>query len=416
MTSTNELRAPAGTAGRWEWVGISAADCAAHSMNSLGPFAVSALMTDLHLNTFQAGIWSTVEMVAYAGAMFGISPWAAGLHLRRVALVAGIMVVMAQGASAIVASYGILLALRLLAGTGLGMLNAVVNIGSARSHAPVRRLSLVMIVQTVVFTIASLLLPQAAALGGRTGVFGFLALLVVFLLPLMGFTTSRSSIPRSHRVSITRSGERSCVHSRFIIAAVVFYTSGSLAIWPFSAHVGHLAGLTNTAFGWLAAVANIGGLAMCIAGSLLGDGRAAFRLLAPAVLLTALACVVQAVPWSISAFCTAFLLNYALWFFIYPNLIGIACRMDSSGRLATLCSGAWMISQASVTPLSGLLGRNGHFLGVGLLGMGNCLVSTLLVVGLYFSMHGRIRNRSMSQHRLRKNKQVYARSGLDTYF
>ncbi|WEQ57107.1 hypothetical protein LV564_08685 [Komagataeibacter nataicola] len=397
MTSTQNLRAPAGTAGRWEWVGISAADCAAHSMNSLGPFAVSALMADLHLNTFQAGIWSTVEMLAYAGAMFGISPWAARVHLRRLALVAGIMVVVAQGASAIMASYGMLLALRLLAGSGLGMLNAVVNIGSARSRSPARSLSLVMIVQTAVFTTSSLLLPQAAAFGGRAGVFGFLALLVMLLLPLMRFMTSRSGLPLSCPVPVTRSGERPRAHPRFIIAAVVFYTSGSLAIWPFSAHVGHLAGLTDTAFGWLAAVANIGGLAMCIAGSLLGDGRAAFRLLAPAIFLTALACVGQTVPWSILAFCTAFLINYVLWFFIYPNLIGIACRMDPTGRLATLCSGAWMISQASVTPLSGLLGRNGHFLGIGLLGMGNCLAGVLLVTCLYAMMYGRAGNRSLSR-------------------
>ncbi|MFT9164558.1 MFS transporter [Komagataeibacter saccharivorans] len=382
MTSTNKPCALEGNVGRWEWVGISAADCAAHSMNSLGPFAVSALMADLHLNTFQAGVWSTFEMLAYAGAMFGISPWAARLRLRRVALVAGVMVVIAQGASAIMTSYAGLLALRLLAGSGLGMLNAVVNIGSARSRSPTRSLSLVMIVQTAVFTTSSLLLPQAAAFGGRTGVFGFLALLVMLLLPLMRFMTSRSDILPSRPVPVTQSGERSCHHPRFIIAVVVFYTSGSLAIWPFSAYVGHVAGLTDTAFGWLAAIANIGGLAVCIAGSLLGDGRIAFRLLVPAIFLTALACVGQAVPWNILAFCAAFLINYALWFFIYPNLIGIACRMDPTGRLATLCSGAWMISQASVTPLSGLLGRNGHFFDVGLVSMGNCLVAALLVTCL----------------------------------
>lgn len=77
---------------------ISAADCAAHSMNSLGPFAVGELVRGGRFSIMQAGLWSCVEMLAYAVAMTAIAPLSARLRLRLVALLAGIGLVVAQAA------------------------------------------------------------------------------------------------------------------------------------------------------------------------------------------------------------------------------------------------------------------------------------------------------------------------------
>lgn len=95
---------------------ISAADCAAHSMNSLGPFAVGELVRGGRFSIMQAGLWSCVEMLAYAVAMTAIAPLSARLRLRLVALLAGIGLVVAQAGSAFAVGVWPLLALRVLSG------------------------------------------------------------------------------------------------------------------------------------------------------------------------------------------------------------------------------------------------------------------------------------------------------------
>ena len=99
---------------------ISAADCAAHSMNSLGPFAVGELIKSGQLTTAQAGLWSSVEMLSYAAAMTGIASHVHRVRLRSLALIAACCVIAAQAGSAYVHVLWGLLGLRILSGCGLG--------------------------------------------------------------------------------------------------------------------------------------------------------------------------------------------------------------------------------------------------------------------------------------------------------
>lgn len=84
---------------------ISAADCVAHSMNSLGPFAVGELIKSGQLTTAQAGLWSSVEMLSYAAAMTGIASHVHRVRLRLLALIAACCVIAAQAGSAYTNGY-----------------------------------------------------------------------------------------------------------------------------------------------------------------------------------------------------------------------------------------------------------------------------------------------------------------------
>lgn len=364
------------------WLGISAVDCAAHNMNSLGPFAVNALMDGRHLDALQAGIWTVVEILSYAAAMLAMAPVAGRVRLRPLALLAAAIASAAQAGSALTGSYAVLLSLRVASGLGLGGLNAVVNIASARSPSPQRTLSLVMVAQTVVFSAAGLVLPLAGQVGGQAGIFGALALLIVAMMPAM--TLLPATVPAvsadpgaaGARVVAPSAG---AVRGRaaLVLAAVALYTGGSLAVWPFTVHIGQSVGLGGGAFGRLTVAANMLGLAFCLLGVALGERPAAARLLLPALGITGVACVVQAHPPGAALFVAAFLCNFALWFMIYPGLIAMTCRIDSSGRLATAASGIWMVSQALTTTLAGYCGRNGQFLTVGI----GSLVACILAAG-----------------------------------
>lgn len=355
---------------------ISAVDCAAHSMNSLGPFAVGELVRSGRFSIMQAGLWSCVEMLSYAVAMTGIAPLSLQVRLRFVAVLAALGLVVAQAGSAFAASLWPLLLLRVVSGLSLGSLNAVVNIGASRLGKPVFVLSFVMVVQTVVFSLASLLLPYATGMAGQKGVFLALAGIVVLLLPCMLFLPDSRPDHPPHTVQ-ERYGASGGHAAVWALLAVLFYTGGSLAVWPFTERIGASVGLQSASFGVLSAIANIVGLGVCLATALRSHRHSTSALLVPAILLIGVVCVVQAYPPTRLLFCLAFILNYAVWFFIYPSLVGLTCLVDPSGKLAARAGGAWMFSQAATTLFASVTQTDGLYLWTGLFSLVLCLCAAL---------------------------------------
>lgn len=352
---------------------ISAADCAAHSMNSLGPFAVGELIKSGQMSAAQAGVWSSIEMLSYAATMTGIAPHVNHVRLRTLALVAAGCVVVAQAGSAYVHVFWVLLGLRVLSGCGLGALNAVVNVGASRIGQPVFVLSFVMVVQTIVFSASSLLLPYVGKVSGQAGIFLILGLIVLVFTPLMRLLPNTVN----KAAQVLQTAQPVSGQAVAALLAVLCYTGGSLAVWPFTERIAASVGLTPGAFGSLSAFANIFGLCVCLASVRLSQHKASMRLLNPALILTGIICIFQAWPPSWLFFNAAFSLNYALWFFIYPSLVGLTCLVDPSGKLASRSGGAWMFSQAATTLLAGVAGNSGQYMWVGVLSFSLCLISAL---------------------------------------
>lgn len=342
-------------------------------MNSLGPFAVGELVKSHQVSVVQAGVWSCVEMLSYAVAMTGIASYAARVRLRSLALMAAGAVIVAQASSAVMHVFWGLLGLRVLSGLGLGALNAVVNIGASRLGSPVFVLSFVMVVQTIVFSASSLFLPYIGTVAGQAGIFLTLACIVLVLAPLMLLLPdTHDKTPTVAHSRVQMSGKEAAA-----LLAVLCYTGGSLAVWPFTERIAASVGLVPAAFGTLSAFANILGLGVCLASVRLSRTASTMRFLAPTIVITGLICIFQAWPPSKTLFCAAFSLNYALWFFIYPSLVGLTCLVDPSGRLAARSGGAWMLSQAGTTLLAGFAGTAGHYAWIGVLSFLLCLVSSV---------------------------------------
>ncbi|MFT8419361.1 MAG: hypothetical protein ABF636_11120 [Acetobacter sp.] len=355
---------------------ISAVDCAAHSMNSLGPFAVGELLRSGQFSLMQAGVWSSVEMLAYAIAMTGLAPFSAHIRLRNVALYAALGLVLAQAGSAFAAGLWPLLGLRVLSGGSLGALNAVVNIGASRLDRPVFVLAFVMVVQTVVFSLASLFLPHASAWAGQKGVFAALAGLVVLLLPFMLLLPNTGAPHHGAAQHEPHSAPTGTPHT-WALLAVLLYTGGSLAVWPFTERIGASVGLAASSFGVLSAIANSVGLVVCLVTAVRSRKHGVCPLLVPAILLIGGVCVVQACPPTRLLFCGAFVLNYAVWFFIYPSLVGLTCLVDPTGKLAARAGGAWMFSQAATTLFASATQTNGLSIWAGVFSLVLCTGAAL---------------------------------------
>ncbi|MCW2318382.1 putative MFS family arabinose efflux permease [Rhodoblastus acidophilus] len=368
---TSPLPAPGRLRPR-DWLAVGAVDSAAHSMNSLGPFVVGGLIEELHFSATRMGVWSMTEMLAYAVSMFILAPRAGRLSLPALAFGAALLAAAGQILSAVLDSYVLLVLLRVATGTGFGLLNTAVNVFAARSPNPDKAISFAMAIQTALFAAMGFVLPKAGEIGGRPGMFLALGAFVLALIPFMLLQPSGAPERKPAPEAQNRRPWPKLRHVAPMLAATALFTLGSLAIWPFTERIGLAAGIDRAGFGFLTSVSNVLGFAACVGGGLLGArfGRTVPTLVF--LLASGVACFVQAAPPDAQAFAIAFVANYALWFLAYPALIGAACALDPVGRLPTLCTASWLLSQAAGSVLAGAAGDAGNYAAIGWFGLICC--------------------------------------------
>jgi predicted MFS family arabinose efflux permease len=331
------------------------------------------------------GVWSMTEMLAYAVSMFILAPRAGRLSLPALAGGAALLAATGQILSAVLDSYVLLVLLRVATGTGFGLLNTAVNVFAARTRNPDKAISFAMAIQTALFAAMGFALPKAGEFGGRPGMFLALGAFVLVLIPFMLLQPSGAPERRPAPGVASRAQPWPKLrHAAPMVAATSLFTFGSLAIWPFTERIGLAAGIDRAGFGALTSLSNVLGFAACLGGGLLG---ARFGRTLPALaflLASGVACFVQAAPPNAQAFAIAFVANYVLWFLAYPALIGAACALDPVGRLPTLCTASWLLSQAAGSVLAGAAGDAGDNAAIGWLGLVCC--ASAAVVFLFVSI------------------------------
>ena len=137
-------------------IGIGAASTAAHLGNNFTTYLVGGLIDRYQFTPFAMGAWNMAETLSYAAAMFLIAPHARQLDARVLALVASVLVVLAQAGSALTGNFALLFAGRIGTGLGFGILNSAVNLAAGRTEHPARWISLGIAFQTVLFAAIAL--------------------------------------------------------------------------------------------------------------------------------------------------------------------------------------------------------------------------------------------------------------------
>ncbi len=110
------------------------------------PLLVSALIAGLGLDERNAGLVVSVELLTVGLTAFCISPFVHRSPRRTLALIGATLAIAGHLLSVFAADMSLLIAVRVLAGIGAGMLIAVGNASVASSDNPDRMFSLVLIV------------------------------------------------------------------------------------------------------------------------------------------------------------------------------------------------------------------------------------------------------------------------------
>ncbi len=354
-------------------IGIGAASTAAHLGNNFTTYLVGGLIDKYQFTPFAMGAWSMAETLSYAAAMFLIAPRARQLDARVLALVASALVIAAQAGSALTGNYALLLAGRIGTGLGFGILNAAVNLAAGRTSHPARWISLGIAFQTVLFAGIALGLPQVGADHGVTGMFLALAALSAVLglmsMLLPGGKDPEASTAHQPNPPVGADGRR-------VLIAMALFAFGTLALWPFIERTANAIGVPATEFGRYQALAT---LASALGNTILAAVSARLTRAVPmAAVLGAcgIACALLTTVGSAPAFAAAFMGYYVSWFLTYPMLLGLAYDCDSSGRLAVMTTGTWLLAQSFGSLAAGAIAQSfGGYAPIGPLGALTCVAA-----------------------------------------
>jgi MFS family permease len=141
-------------------IAIGCASSGAHIGNNFTTYLIGGLVDRYGFSPVQMGAFAMTETLAYAIALFLAAPRVAKLSARTIAIMASSMVVAGQGICLVTAFYPLLLATRLVAGFGFGLLNCAVNLAAGQTGQPTRAISAGIALQTLLFAAVNIALPR----------------------------------------------------------------------------------------------------------------------------------------------------------------------------------------------------------------------------------------------------------------
>lgn len=368
-------------------VALGAITATAHLGNNFTPYLIGGLIDLFGFSPLQMGVWSMVELLAYAATMLFIAPHVVRLSPRRLALAAGALIGAAQFSSSLLDSFIPLLVTRVACGLGFGLANTALNLTAARTDSPTRAISIGLAVQTIVYTLINLALPVVGTHHGTPGMFIMLAVLaLLFTIAGGSLLPDRPSAP-AFQTPIQWNHLKN--NGRIVLIAISLFSFGSLALWPFIERAAHEIGISAVIYGRYQSIAT---LACAVSNTVFGvlAPRIPRRWSLPvALLICGLSCAALTLVSNEAGFAIALIVFNVSWLIAYPLILSVAYQIDAGGRLSVLCSSAWIVNMAAGSLVTGAIAQwLGSYVLVGPLGLISCVGAFLLLRPLVHSRVG----------------------------
>lgn len=312
------------------------------------PMFIGLLAERLALSLSQQGLVIAMEM---GGLVLGtlLSPLLARQgSQRRVYLLSALLALACNLFTAQSASFTPVLAWRLLAGIGGGLLyaNALNDLG--RLPGQDRSFGLVLFLQTGIFAFSAATLPLVAeafgsslAIASMAGWFGLISVSCI-------------ALPVCHAVTrgtvLAASGQGSARIGRYSLLGMLFLQLAIYSVWGFLDQLGHDQGLSAVEVGWAFGMGVLGGLPGSGLPSLLGARVSRGPMIGLGSLLVLLAIVLLAggTPSAICLFVALFILNFG-WALALSYYMGAIATNDPQGQFTPLVP-ITLASAAAVAP------------------------------------------------------------------
>lgn len=372
-------------------VAIGCASSGAHIGNNFTTYLIGGLVDRYGFTPVQMGAFAMTETLAYACALFLAAPRVARLSARTIAIVASSMVVGGQALCLLTGFYPLLLATRVAAGFGFGLMNCAVNLAAGRTGQPTRAISAGIALQTLLFAAVNIGLPRVGVDHGIDGMFLTLAVLSAALgVGALLLPAERGADPAQHGSASTA---RIDAQGALTLAAMALFTFGSMAIWPFMERTAHAIGMSAVEFGRYQSFATLMSAAGSFTLMFLASRVRRSLLLAASLLICGSAAALLTTTSHAPILGLGLVLYNVSWFITYALLVGLAFAVDSTGRLAVTASGTWLLFQSLGSLAAGMIAQAfGGYSPIGPLGLIACVVAILIVwpVARRVERHGRV--------------------------
>jgi MFS family permease len=299
----------------------------------------------LGLSISTAGVLLTVEMIA--NGVFGLGARLFDRYSSRTLILTGFLATLfADIATAGVSGLGPLIALRVVAGAGLGVVTIAVSRFVAASEDPDRLSSLLLVTSTVLS--GAVLVAFGNSSPSVTTVFLTLAGLAVLGLAttaLAAGTYAEARVVETPRPA-DAPGAPALWPGLFLIAAAALLNTADGGLYALTSVVGEHAGVGEKLLGYILTGAMVAGVvAAVLAGRLRSATSRSYGLVAnilvKACVSFTLVRVTSAAGFGALATLSSFTLFYAM-----PLLLGASAHLDRRGRLVAQVSGALQVGAA----------------------------------------------------------------------
>ena len=345
------------------------------SANSI-PVMIGVLIDDLSMSEAEVGVLGTIELLAVALAALAATPLAGKVSNRRLALCGCLLAIIAQFLSAAVDSLYLLAGLRFIAGAGLGLAYAAAAMAAAAAANPDRVLGYGVTAGLLALVVLLPGLVKVITAAGYKGGYVALGVLVIFLLPVMGWL-DRGTLRPQEPGRAPALPERPLVG---LLLCIALFNIGSGAIWSFSERIGQQAGLSLEETGFIIAAGAFSGVAGSLFAGWLGDRWGRRRPVLTALVVAGLGYMILAGAADRASYITGVNLYWVTYMFLLPLMIGAGAAMDAGGRAATLAAGTISLTFALGPACGGYIATWFSYAAIGWFSCALCLLAALAFV------------------------------------
>ena len=345
------------------------------SANSI-PVLIGALIDGLAVNEAEVGLLGTVELLAVALGALAATPMAGKVSNRRLAVFGCLLAITAQFLSAAAGSLYLLAGLRIIAGAGLGLAYAAAAMAAAATANPDRVLGYSVTAGLLAIVVLLPGFAMVVAAAGYKGGYVALGLLVIFLLPVMGWLDRGQARPAGPGTAPTLPA-RSLAG---LLLCIALFNIGSGAIWSFSERIGRQAGLTLEEAGFIIATGAFSGVAGSLLAAWLGDRWERRRPVILALIMAGLGYMVMSGATDRMSYIAGVNIYWVTYMFLLPLMIGAGAAMDAGGRAATLAAGTISLTFALGPACGGYIAAWFSYGAIGWFSCALCVLAALAFI------------------------------------
>ena len=323
---------------------------------------------------------SSAENAAFFITMMLAAGPVARLSRAKMAIFGGIVVVLANVASAYAGSWELMMVLRVVAGVGGGLVSACGTAALASSIDPDRAFAVVTVTSGLLYPLEPLAIPYAIEPYGVTGGYLLLAGMTVVFTPLFIWLLPAREVEGEDTPALTLLLEApNRVLAIVAMVALFSFEIGQAAVYQFVAQLGEFAGLTKHAVGEAMSATSLLGLSGGAVAAVLGTRFGRKWPIIIGLFLNAAAAAGLALQSDPVAYWLLNLLWGVAYTFSVPYLMGALSALDDRGRWVVAADGAWNGGTAVGPLLAGVLVEAAGYPPLAVLAMTSGLVCMALM-------------------------------------